>query len=152
MKETNGYFTIQGTDLLETENAMHFLINWVNNNKDKLERKGIQITQEKLDKTYFTGIQRLEMKTKKSGDWFDVFATVHFGEFSIPFVKLKKYILNDIREFELPNGEIAVLPEEWFARYKGLIPFGKIKGETFQFEKHHFTLLQNVLQGSGNSI
>src|SRR5690606_37408435 len=85
-------------------------------------------------------------------DWFDLHISVNFGEFNIPFIKLKKFILNDIREFELPNGEIAVLPEEWFARYKGLIPFAKISGDKLQFEKHHFLLLQNTLQGTSETL
>ena len=152
LKEVNGYFIPAGLELLEKENAMHFLVNWLNKNKQDLEKNGIEISQEKQEKTFFTGEQRLELKTKKSGDWFDVYATVHFGEFSIPFIKLKKYILNDIREFELPNGEIAVLPEEWFARYKGLLPFGKVKGEKLQYEKHHFPLLSAALKQKDKSL
>jgi SNF2 family DNA or RNA helicase len=77
---------------------------------------------------------------------------VRFGEFSFPFIKLKKYILSDIREFVLPNGEIAVLPEEWFTRYKGLIPFAKMYGDNLQFEKHHYFLLKNRLKESVESV
>jgi superfamily II DNA or RNA helicase len=147
LKENNGYFLPRGTELMENANAVYFFVNWVNMNKNKLEKNGIRFAQEKgSEKKYFTGEQHLEMKTQTSGDWFDVYATVRFGGFQIPFIKLKKYILNDIREFELPNGEIAVLPEEWFARYKGLIPFSKGQGEKLQFEKHHFMLLKNGLQ------
>ncbi len=152
LKEAGGYFTLPGIEMLENEEAMHFFVNWLNENRMSLEKNGLHVSQEKLGKTYFTGTQRLEVKTTNSGDWFDVYATVHFGEFSFPFIKLKKYILNDIREFELPNGEVAVLPEEWFARYKGLIPFSKIQGEKMQFEKHYYSLLHNVLQESGDTI
>ena len=152
LKEDNGYFLPGGLSVLDKENALWFLVNWLNKNKPQLAKKGIIVSQEKLDKQYFTGEQNLKLKTQKSGDWFDVYATVQFGEFHIPFIKLKKYILNDIREFELPNGEIAVLPEEWFARYKGLIPFAKIQGDRLYFEKHHFTLLQNRIENADNSV
>jgi len=152
LKEINGYFTPPGIDLLEKDNALHFLINWLNKNKPELIEKGFSVLQENQEKIYFTGEQRLEMKTKKSGDWFDVYATVFFGEFQIPFIKLKKYILNDIRELELPNGEIAVLPEEWFARYKGMLPFGKKNGEMLQYEKHHYPILAEALQQSDKSL
>jgi len=148
LTEDNGYFSPEGLSMLEKENALWFLVNWLNKSRLRLEEYGISVSQEKLEKSYFTGEQNLELKTKKSGDWFDVYATVRFGEFSIPFIKLKKYILNDIREFELPNGEIAVLPEEWFARYKGMIPFAKIQGDRLHFEKHHFTLLQNKIKNA----
>lgn len=146
LKEENGYFTLNGISLLEPQNALYFFVNWLNEKRPELEQKGIRIKQDQLDKTYYTGSQKLELKTQTKGDWFDVYAVVKFGEFSIPFIQLKKYILNDIREFELPNGETAVLPEEWFARYKGLLPFGKQQGEHIKFEKHHFTLLQNSIQ------
>lgn len=144
--EKNGYFTLHGLENLTSENALYFLINWINEHRAELQKSGISFDQEKAEKKYFTGEQRLEIITETKGDWFDVYAVVHFGEFSIPFIRLKKYILNDIREFELPNGEIAVLPEEWFARYKGLLPFGKDHGKHIRFEKHHFTLLQNSIQ------
>lgn len=146
LKEDNGSYTINGIDLLEPQNALYFLVNWLNKKRPQLEEKGIELKQQKLEKNFYTGSQQLEMQTQTKGDWFDVYAVVKFGEFSIPFIQLKKYILNDIREFELPNGEIAVLPEEWFARYKGLLPFGKQKGEHLRFEKHHFTLLNNSVE------
>ncbi len=150
--DDNGYFTLEGIPLLEQKNALYFFVNWLNENRSKLEKKGICVKQDRLEKKYFTGTQHLELKPQTKGDWFDVYAVVRFGEFTIPFIRLKKYILNDIREFELPNGEVAVLPEEWFARYKGLLPFGKSKGNNIQFEKHHFTLLQNSIQGADKAV
>lgn len=150
--KNNGYFGISGVNLSETENAIYYFVNWLNKNRPLLEKNGISVVQDKLEKKYFTGSQKLEIKTQTKGDWFDVYAVVRFGEFSIPFVKLKKYILNDIREFVLPNGEIVILPEEWFTRFKGLLPFGKQKGDSLQFEKHHFTLLQSAVQGKDKSV
>ncbi len=148
----NGYFGISGVNLSETENAIYYFVNWLNKNRSLLAKNGISVVQDKLEKIYFTGSQKLEIKTQTKGDWFDVHAVVRFGEFSIPFVKLKKYILNDIREFVLPNGEIVILPEEWFTRFKGLLPFGKQKGDSLQFEKHHFTLLQSAVQEKDKSV
>ena len=146
LTEKNGYFTLPGLENLTSQNAFYFLVNWLNEHRSELEENRIRLEQTQTEKKYFTGKQHLEIKTQTKGDWFDVYAVVRFGEFSIPFIRLKKYILNNIREFELPNGEIAVLPEEWFARYKGLLPFGKDHGKHIRFEKHHFTLLQNSIQ------
>ncbi len=152
LKEENGFFYPNGVPLLTEEQALYFMINWLNSNKPALQSKNIWVIQDKLEKNYFIGEQTLELKTSTKGDWFDIYALVQFGEFKIPFIKLKKYILNDIREFELPNGEIAVLPEEWFARYRGLLPFARQSGNHLQFEKHHFSLLKNHLQGMSVSI
>jgi len=152
LQEDNGSFTLKGAGELENQNAMHHLVNWLSENRSKLEANGIKIQQEESEKKYFTGKRELEIKTQTKGDWFDVYAVVRFGDFSIPFIKLKKYILNDIREFELPNGEIAVLPDEWFARYKGLLPFGKDHGKNIRFEKHHFTLLKESIKASDKEV
>lgn len=152
LTNSDGYFSINGMQLLEQKNAFYFFVNWLNINRPVLVEKGIVIVQEKLDKKFYTGSQKLEIETQIKGDWFDVYAVVYFGEFSIPFIKLKKFILNGIREFELPNGEIAVLPEEWFAQYGGMLPFGKQEGDRLQFEKHHFPLLQNIIKEKDKSV
>lgn len=112
LTDDNGYFSVKGIKATEQKDVLFSIVNWLNENGPKLEEKGISIVQEKLGKTYYTGSQKLEIQTQTQGDWFDVYAVVHFGEFSIPFIKLKKNILNGVREFELPNGKIAVLPEE----------------------------------------
>ena len=148
----NGSFTPKGTEALEKQQALYYLLNWLSENLVKLEKKGIVIRQEESEKKYFTGKRQLEIKTQTKDDWFDVYAVVRFGEFSIPFIRLKKYILNDIREFELPNGEIAVLPDEWFARYKGLLPFGKDHGRNIRFQKHHFMLLQESIRETDKEV
>ena len=152
LTENNGFYHPRGIQFFSENHALYFLVNWLNENIPILNSKNIRVIQDKLEKNYFTGRQTLELKTTEKGDWFDVYALVQFGEFKIPFIKLKKYILNDIREFELPNGEIAVLPEEWFARYRGLLPFARTSGNHLQFEKYHFSLLKNQLKGTSVSI
>ena len=149
--EKGGYFILPGMDQLENDNALYFLVNWINKHKQELREKGIRLEQDKLEKNYFTGEQNLELHAKSRDDWFDVYAIVQFGEFRIPFIKLKNHILSGIREYELPNGEIAILPEEWFAQYKSLMPFAQGKGEKLQFEKHHYALLSNVLKPGDKS-
>ncbi len=151
LKEKGGYFLLEAMDLLDADGALYFLVNWLNQNKQNLEEIGIRLEQEKLEKKYFTGKQYLEMEAKASDDWFDVYATVNFGGYSFPFIQLKNHILNDIREFELPNGEIAIIPTEWFARYKSLLPFARSKGKKLQFGRHHYALLQRFLKPGDES-
>ncbi len=148
LEENNGYYTPKGVKLLERVNALYSLINWLSDNKSKLLGKGVGVSQANLDKKYFTDKQELRIElNNKVSDWFDIYAVVHFGEYEIPFIKLKKYILNDIREFELPNGETAILPEEWFSRYKEFIRFGKAFGKYLKFSKYHFPILKNRVKG-----
>ncbi|MFV0265762.1 MAG: DEAD/DEAH box helicase [Draconibacterium sp.] len=146
LKENNGFYRLPGTDLLEVQNALYHYINWIGSERSVFHKNGIRLEIADREKKYFMGQQQLEMKTTANGDWFDVYAIVHFGDYNIPFIRLKKYIINNIREFQLPNGEIAILPEEWFARYKDLLPFGKEHGKHIRFARHHFTLLQETVQ------
>jgi SNF2 family DNA or RNA helicase len=146
LKEKNGFYSPAKGYLAEQSEGLYFLINWLNSKRKELQRAEIEIGQGTLEKKYFTGEQNLVVKTGSTGDWFDVYATVTFGPFSFPFVKLKNHILNGIREFELPNGEVAVIPEEWLAQYKSLMPFARTKEDKMQFGKHHYALLQHVLQ------
>lgn len=150
--EKNGTYSLPGMSDLVHENALFHILSWLSRLRNFLEQKGIRLEQKESEKKYFTGEQKLEIKTQTKDDWFDVYAVVRFGEFTFPFIRLKKYILNNIREFELPNGEIAILPEEWFARYRGLLPFGKDNGKHIRFDKHHFTLLQESMQETDKEV
>jgi len=120
---------------------------WLSKNREVLENQGYQIQQNKLDKKYYTGTQILDIQIKSDEDWFDIYAIVKFGSFQIPFIRLRKHILNGIREFELPSGEIAVLPLEWFSSYRDIFPFAKTDGNILKLKKHHFQLLQDKLKG-----
>lgn len=152
LTERDGFYLPKEGKFSGQDITIYDLVNWLNRNKPELEKGGITVEQEKTEKKYFTGEQRMEVKTGMSGDWFDVYATVTFGEFSFPFIKLKHHILNDIREFELPNGEIAIIPGEWLARYKSLMPFAKSTGEKMQFGRHHFALVAEALDTHKNAI
>ncbi len=124
-------------------------INWINDNYKKLEDFGFQIVQRFSSKKYFVKEVNLELEIENKIDWFDINAVVKFGEFEIPFYKLKDNILNDIREYELPNGEIVVIPDTWFKKYKNILKFAKrTKKNHFQISKiHYFALLETREQG-----
>jgi len=121
------------------------IINWLNQHKQDLVERGYQFSQVIPNIKYFIGIQELNLKMKQENDWFDLYAVVNFGDFQIPFIRLKKNILSGKREFILPNGEIAILPVEWFARYKELFPFAEGNHNIMRFSKHHFILLKKCL-------
>jgi SNF2 family DNA or RNA helicase len=90
---------------------------------------------------YYLGLQNIEFKINEATDWFDLYMLVRFGDFEIPFYKLKSHILGKQREFELPNGEKTILPLEWFTRYSSLLAFARNSAKGMQVSKHHFSLL-----------
>ena len=125
-------------------NALYEAIGWLTKNSVYLEENGIKVNQERLDQNYFTGTQTLNLRINQTNDWFDIFATVTFGQFSFPFIRLRKNILNHIREFKLPDGEIAILPEEWFAKYHNIFSFGKVGEQSIRLQNYHFTLITEI--------
>ena len=144
----NGYCLafVKDSDLFRDE-KQYAVINWVNRMKDDLEAKGIIVEQAIRDVKYYIGRQELDLKLKMEDDWFDLFAMVRFGDFEIPFIRLKKNILSGIREYLLPNGEIAVLPAQWFVSYKDLIQLAEDKDDHLRFSKHHYKIINENIGG-----
>ena len=123
------------------------LINWISKNKSKFNKLGIEIKQSFFEKKYFLNKTSLKISLEKSQDWFDVKGTVKLGDFTISFIKLHKHILNDKREFELPDGTIAILPIEWFAKYKRLFTLGKNIDNSIRLNNFHFGLIDEKEKG-----
>jgi len=147
LKYKNGYWNTK-EDLQNPEIEDHYRsIQWLTQNHEELQAQGYVIQQNKLNKKYFTGAQTLDVQVQSNEDWFDILAMVKFGDYLIPFIRLRKHILNNIREFELPSGEIAILPLEWFSSYRDIFPFAKLNGNILKLKKHHFQLLQEKLKG-----
>ncbi len=126
--------------------GMYPLLEWINKNHDLIDSCGITILNET---NYFQGRIELTIHVEEGNDWFDVKAFAHFGEFMIPLIQLKKYLLNEIREYPLPTGEIAILPHEWFAKYREPLQLGEKEGDFLRLQKHQYALVEK-LDSSGN--
>lgn len=118
---------------------------WLTINQVMLKEKGFIINQKNGAKKYYIGPSIIKLEVNENIDWFDVHAIVKFGEFEIPFKTLRKYILNKKSELELPNGEIAVIPEVWLTEYAELFAFTEEtdKGK-LSLNKHHLSLVQDL--------
>jgi SNF2 family DNA or RNA helicase len=132
---------------LEHEEQAMVLFEWINENSAMLESNGFEISQENRDKKIHIGDTSIDIEFKENADWFDVQAVVRFGKFEIPFISLKNYILNDKREFPLPNGEIAIIPERWFTQFNNLFELA-IGNEEIRLKKHHFGLVKEFEEGN----
>lgn len=125
---------------------------WLTDNNLSLQEAGFLLRQNAQDsKRYFLGYSSISVSIEEGRDWFDIYANVRFGEFEIPFLKLRTLILNKKHEFTLPNGEIAVIPEVWFTKYSEL--FGFIEqpdsidprdADRLVLQKHHLALVQEL--------
>jgi SNF2 family DNA or RNA helicase len=120
---------------------------WINYHAEELEKLGFKIQQHHKDvKRYFLGKSEMTISIQENIDWFDVNAVVRFGSYEIPFRRIRKYIIENKHEIELPNGQIAVIPEEWFTRYSDLFQLSdeSQSGEGLTLKKHHVALVEEM--------
>lgn len=127
------------------------VFDWLNHNHDKLSAAGFEIEQPDGQKRYLFGSSKIDLQVNENNDWFDIHAIVHFGPYQIPFMDLRNHILNRKKEFTLPSGEIAVIPEEWFAQYGNLLNFTEGNKE-LKLRKHHIGLINDLAEGDLASI
>lgn len=132
----------QGTEL-------HNMLESVNLNFNELTGFGF-VVDSKLGRKYNMLPVILDVSSRIDNDWFDVKAIVTIGSFKIPFSRLRKNILEGIREYELPDGTLAILPEAWFTRYRNIFEFGKTSGDSLMLHKQHFSLLEDSLNIAEN--
>ena len=123
-------------------------LTWLAQNKECLEKEGIEIEQENLEYTFNLDTPEITMETQEVGDWFDIHAVVKIGEFSIPFIKFRKHILKQIREYILPDNTVAILPENWFSDYRHLLEVSENPdSEKLRIRKYQAPLLNFPSQG-----
>ncbi|MDX2196327.1 MAG: SNF2-related protein [Cytophagales bacterium] len=118
---------------------------WISMHYDNLSKNGFVIKQSTKDtKKYFTGASSIKIDIYENIDWFDIKAIVKFGVYEVPFYYLKKLILKKQREFKLPTGEVAVIPEEWFTKYSELFAFTESTEHDHKLKKHHLSLVHDL--------
>ena len=121
---------------------------WLNQHYDELSALGFKIEQPASDnqKRYIFGSSKIDLEISENNDWFDINAIVHFGSYRIPFIQLKNHILNHKKEFVLPSGEIAIIPEKWFSQYGNLLHFTE-GGNNLKLRRHHIGLVNELAEG-----
>ncbi|WP_194776004.1 DEAD/DEAH box helicase [Pararhodonellum marinum] len=126
---------------------------WININRDKLEGLGVKILQNNLEqgRRYFMGESSIKVELKENIDWFDVHAVIKFGPYEIPFSKIRKLLIKGKSEIQLPNGEIAVIPDSWFVNYGDIFAFledHETVNDKLVLKKHHLALAQELQSGN----
>ena len=128
---------------------LYSMIESINRNYQELNDSGFGLLA-KLDLNYNLLPVSIEMNSYMVNDWFDLRAIVRIDKWEIPFIRFRRNILDGIREYELPDGSIAILPETWFSRYKNLFEFGKSSDDSLRIHKQHFSLLTDTLNDTGH--
>lgn len=136
----------------EEEDGSFYVINWLNEHHNELLEQGFEIEQPEGNKRFLFGNSKIDLAFSEGNDWFDLKAVVHFGPYEIPFLDLRHHILNKIREFTLPSGEIAVIPEKWFSQYGNLLHFAEKGDGGLHLKKHHVGLISDFADSELASI
>jgi len=126
--------------VFKLEESLYAAVQFVNENEHLLREAGVELSN-RLNTSFYLGKISLELDSSEKDDWFDIKARVKLGDFTYPFYQFKDHILKGEREFVLPDGQIVVLPEEWFSRYRALFEFGKSEGEIVRIHKQHFSMM-----------
>lgn len=129
----------------DTERS-HSMLEWLNQHHDELIDQGFLIEQPEGNKRYLFGNSKIDVQVNERNDWFDIYAVVTFGKYQIPFIELRNHILNKKKEFVLPSGEIALIPEKWFSQYSNLLHFSD-NGTELKLKKHHIGLINELAEG-----
>jgi superfamily II DNA or RNA helicase len=148
-----GFFTEDGITFMTpgatrgNSNSLYDLIEAIAYNRLRLEEAGLTVRTGSLDRKYSLEPVALKLSHELINDWFDLKAVVQIGSFTIPFTRLRRNILDGVREYTLPDGTVAILPEEWFTRYRGLFEMGRDRDESIMLHKQHFALVSDVISG-----
>ena len=108
---------------LSDHSPIRSITGWINQNRAML-RHTFRMTGGMENLPYCMDEIRIEQSCTDEPDWFDLRITVVVGSLRIPFSRFRKHILEGRREFLLPNGEIILLPDEWFSQYAGMLEMG----------------------------
>ena len=127
------------------EDQSYAIINWVNEHIEQLKEEGFEIEQHQGTKKFLFATNKIDFEIKEDNDWFDINAIVYFGTHPIPFIALKQHILHKKREFTLPDGAIAIIPEKWFTQYGSLFSLSD-GGKALKLKKHHIGLINELAE------
>ena len=132
----------ENTFQIDSEVSPHRVVNWLNEHSATLKERNFLLSQEIENIIYFTDQMEMVIHAEEKNDWFEVYAVAKFGnDFEIPVVQLRKHLLEGIREYRLPDGRIAVLPESWFADFSDLLTFGQREKDMIRVRRWHGSLL-----------
>jgi superfamily II DNA or RNA helicase len=120
-------------------------LGWLAQNMEMFREYGIEVVQTSTGKGKLSfDTPELEMETAEAGDWFDIKAIVTIGEFKIPFVKFRNHILKGRRDYTLPNGAVAILPESWFTDYRHLLEIAEEREGVLSIRSYQVPVLDMV--------
>lgn len=123
------------------------LVEWMKEHREALQT-WFSLIDTDTALRFYLGEVMLKQEINSTPDWFDIRITVQIDEYRFPFILFKKHILESRREFVLPDGRVALLPEDWFEKYSDLFTYGSGQQEEIRVRKMHIGLVSALEEGN----
>jgi superfamily II DNA or RNA helicase len=131
--------------LSAAEDDPYALLHWIGQQRVQLEAEGFVLQSPVVEnRSVMLGAPSLSFNTSVKNDWFDIYGEIVVGAFTIPFLKLVKYIQQQNRFYPLPDGTFFLIPLEWMNKYSTLAKFVKGDGDHMRLSKSQFTILEGL--------
>ena len=125
------------------------LVEWINKHREMLQ-SDFQLTGHMGNTPYCLDEIHIEQSCDDEVvDWFELHITVVVGNLRIPFSRFRKHILEEKREYLLPDGRMILLPEEWFSKYANLLEMGVQTEQGIRLKHTFIGAAQAALGGTG---
>jgi superfamily II DNA or RNA helicase len=93
----------------------------------------------------YRAIANVRLSVSSGIDWFDLTASVDFGEATVPLADVLAALRPGATTVRLGDGSVGILPEDWLARYGALAASGQVEGERIRFGRSQAALLDALL-------
>jgi non-specific serine/threonine protein kinase len=94
----------------------------------------------------------MSLRVSSGVDWFDVKATVKFGEVEATWKDLRRAIRSRDRYVKLTDGAIGELPAEWLERYRHLFALAEDKDDGLKLSKPQIVLIEEAIADSDATL
>ncbi len=142
--EQSGLQAVAGTGALSLrpEPGAFENLAWLLASSDRLREAGIEVVPPSSDGQPFAGWESsLELSVEERGDWLDLQGMVIAGPHRIPFARIFRFLQRGERLFPLPDGELLLLPEAWFATYGPALEMARLEGPNVRMARSQAPLL-----------
>ena len=101
--------------------------------------------QVEADGRAFQRPSRVAMSVSSGIDWFDLSATVEFGETVVPLTDVLSALKRGESSVRLGDDGFGLLPEQWLERYAPIAALGEADGDRLRFRLPQTALLDALL-------
>ncbi len=93
---------------------------------------------------YNSNKAKFSMKSGSGIDWFDLQISIEFGDQKVSLKEVQAAFLKKQNYVALKDGTLGLLPQEWLEKYEHIFKLGKVKDQSIQVSKLHFSVLDDI--------